>query len=86
MVWQIKIEKKAKKALSSLDFPVQKKIVRYLREKLTEDPRLFGKELVGDMAGLRRYRVENYRIICRLEDHLLIVLVLDIGHRKEIYD
>jgi len=40
--------------------------------------------LVSDKAGLRRYRVEDYLIICRLEDHLLVFLVLDIGHRKEI--
>jgi mRNA interferase RelE/StbE len=86
MVWQIEFEKKADKQFSSLDFHIQKKIVRYLRERIPNDPKLFGKELTGDKAGLWRYRVEDYRVICKLQDDRLVVLVMDVGHRKEIYE
>jgi mRNA interferase RelE/StbE len=85
MVWQIEFEKKADKQFGSLDFPIQKKIVRYLRERIADDPKIFGKELTGDRAGLWRYRIEDYRVICKLQDARLVVLVMDVGHRKEIY-
>jgi len=86
LTWQIEWDDKARKELRSLDTFVQKKILRYLRERTTENPKLFGRELIGNKAGLWRYRIEDYRIICRLEDHRLVVLVLAVGHRKEIYD
>jgi mRNA interferase RelE/StbE len=50
-----------------------------------EDPRQLGKALTGDKGGLWRYRIGDYRAICKLEDEKLIVLVLDLGHRREIY-
>jgi len=58
----------------------------YLRERAIENPRNFGKQLSGDKAGLWRYRIEDFRVICRLQDEKLTVLVLAVGHRKEIYD
>lgn len=51
-----------------------------------EDPRRFGKALKGNLRGLWRYRVGNFRIICRIEDEVLSVLVITIGHRRDIYD
>ncbi len=86
MAWQIEFEKKADKQFSSLDFPIQKKIIRYLRERVMDNPTSFGKELKGDKAGLWRYRVEDYRIICKFQEDRLVVLVLEVGHRKEIYE
>jgi mRNA interferase RelE/StbE len=80
--WQLK----AKKELEVLDPPVQKKILRYLRERACDNPRTFGGGLIGDMAGIWRYRVENYRILCRIDDNKLIILVVAVGHRKSIYD
>jgi mRNA interferase RelE/StbE len=56
-----------------------------LRERLLKNPRQFGRGLVGNKAGLWRYRIQDYRIICRLEDQRLVVLVVAVGHRKEIY-
>ena len=63
-------------------------VLRYLRERIAtdEDPRRFGKPLSRDMAGLWRYRVGNYRMICNIEDDKLVVLVLRAGHRKEVYE
>jgi len=70
----------------SLDNRIQKRILSYLREQVMENPRNFGKQLSGDKAGLWRYRIEDFRVICRLQDEKLTVLVLAVGHRKEIYD
>lgn len=69
-----------------LDKQVAKQITTKLREiSQLEDPRSMGKALVGNMAGLWRYRVGDYRIACDIEDELLIVLVIDVSHRRESY-
>lgn len=86
MTWHIKWDDRARKELRSLDHTIQKKILQYVRERSTHNPRDFGRGLVGDKLGLWRYRVDDYRVICRIEDHRLTVLVLEVGHRKEIYD
>ena len=51
----------------------------------TTKPRAHGKSLRGDMSGLWRYRIGDYRIICKIEDAKLVILALSVGHRKEIY-
>ncbi len=51
-----------------------------------ENPRSFGKGLMYEKYGLWRYRVENYRIICRIIDSEIEIMVIQIGHRKEVYD
>jgi mRNA interferase RelE/StbE len=50
-----------------------------------DNPRLFGKGLSDDKKGLWRYRIGDYRLLCHLMDDRLIILVVDVGHRKEIY-
>lgn len=88
MIWKIKFEDKALKQLRKLDNNSQNIILKYLRSRIgtPENPKRFGKALIGDMKGLWRYRVDNYRIICRLEEDILTVLVVKIGHRRNIYD
>jgi mRNA interferase RelE/StbE len=64
------------------------RIRRYLFERVAvaSSPRQFGKPLVGSRYGeLWRYRVGDYRLICQIKDGVLIVLVLEIGHRSSIY-
>ncbi len=85
MVWTIKFEKFAAKQLKKLDKPISKKIIHYLKERVTTDPRSVGSALLGNKAGLWRYRVDNYRIICKIEDKQVIVTVVRIGHRKNVY-
>ena len=51
-----------------------------------EQPANLGKPLLGDLAGLWRYRVGNYRVVCRLEQETIVVFVLSVGHRKDVYD
>jgi mRNA interferase RelE/StbE len=86
LTWQIEWDDRARKELRSLDSSIQNKILRYLRERTTTNPQSFGRGLVGDKSGLWRYRIEDYRVVCQLEEHRLVVLVIKVGHRKEIYD
>jgi mRNA interferase RelE/StbE len=87
-VWTVEFDDRARRELRKLDSKIQKKILRYLRERLagSEDPRRFGKPLRRNLAGLWRYRIEDYRLICRFEDDRVVVLVLEIGHRSDIYE
>lgn len=88
MTWTVEFDDAAAKELRKLDRQTQREILRYLRERIAtdEDPRRFGKPLSRDMAGLWRYRVGNYRMICNIEDDKLVVLVLRASHRKEVYE
>ncbi|EAC6483444.1 type II toxin-antitoxin system RelE/ParE family toxin, partial [Listeria monocytogenes] len=52
----------------------------------TDDPRQHGKSLVGNRSGQWRYRVGDYRLIAEIQDNEVIVLILNIGHRRDIYD
>ena len=85
MTWQIKWEVSASREFKSLDKPIQKRILKYLDERVIESPKDFGAEVVGDKLGLWRYRVGDYRIICQLKNEKLVVLVVSVGHRKEVY-
>ena len=50
-----------------------------------DDPRSRGKALTGNLAGLWRYRVGDYRVVCDIEDGVLVILVVDVAHRREVY-
>lgn len=58
-----------------------------LRERIagSRDPRRFGQALIGDRKGLWRYRVGDYRIVAAIEDDRLVVMVVTVGHRREVY-
>lgn len=78
----------ADKQFGKLDRNTQKLIRHYLHEKISplENPRSRGEGLKANLSGMWRYRVENYRIICRIMDDKLVVLVVKVGHRREVYD
>lgn len=88
MTWKVEWDDRARKELRRLDHTAQNRILRYLRSRIatTEDPRRFGKRLAADQAGLWRYRIDDYRLICRIEDEEFVVLVVKAGHRKEVYE
>lgn len=67
---------------------MQRRILSYLEERIAqaENPRDFGEGLTSSFAGLWRYRVGDYRIVCRIEDDRLVVFVVRIGHRRDVYD
>ncbi len=88
MAWTIKIDDRAKKNLAKLDKPVAKRITTFLRERVAtlDDPRSIGEALRGSKLGeFWKYRVGDYRIISRIEDGELCVLVVRIGNRREVY-
>ena len=77
----------AEKQFLKLDKPIQKQIQKFiLKLQNLENPRERGKSLVGNLIGFWRYRVGDYRLLCRIIDQELIISVVEIGHRKEIYD
>ena len=86
MAWKIRLAASALKALKKLDRKEARRIRDFLRglEKL-ENPRLKGKPLRGPLGDFWCYRVGPYRLICDLQDKVLTVLVLRIGHRREVY-
>jgi mRNA interferase RelE/StbE len=86
-MWQIKIDESLEKTLKKIDGETRKRIFDFLRLRVavSENPRTLSEPMKGNFAGLCRYRVGDYRIICRIEDDILTVLVLKIGHRKNIY-
>ncbi len=86
-MWKIEWDSKALKEAKKLDRNARKKIVEYLEKRVlaSQDPYQFGKPLKGNKAGIWRYRVGDYRILCQIEDKVLVVLVIGVGHRKDIY-
>ncbi len=87
MAWNVELTDTAKRQLAKLDRQWQAAILDYLEDEIAtlDDPRRRGKPLVGDRKGLWRYRVGDYRLLCELRGKELIVLVVAIGHRREVY-
>lgn len=86
MAWRIEIDKDVQREMKKLEKQVAKRITAKLREvSQLDDPRSMGKGLTGNLAGLWRYRVGDYRIICDIEDGVLLILVVDVAHRREVY-
>ena len=87
MHWTYSFDERALKELKKLGRQAQREILKYLDERIAteEDPRRFGKALRGELAGLWRYRVGDYRMICSLKEGQMLVLVLRVGHRRDVY-
>ncbi len=86
-LWSLEITRTAEKQITKLDHQARRTVITFLRERIegSEDPRRIGKALHGDRAGLWRYRVGDYRLICEIRDVKITVLLLEVGHRKDIY-
>ena len=88
MAWKIELSGRAERDIDDLDAQIARRILKFLRERIAplEDPRSIGQSLQGsEFGGLWRYRVGDYRIICEIQDNTIVVLVLHVGHRREIY-
>jgi len=87
LAWTIEVSDVAEKQLRKLDRPIQKRLIDWLDDRINwcKNPRHFGEPLRGGMAGLWRYRVGDYRILCEIQEQQLVVLALAIGHRREVY-
>ena len=88
MAWKIEFSVQAARELDKLDPPQTKRILKFLHDRLAplENPRSIGQALRGSELGeFWKYRVGDYRLICKIEDERVLILVLRIGHRREIY-
>lgn len=88
MAWSIEFTPNARKALRDLDKPVVHRILKFLNERIAplEDPRCVGEALKGSELGeFWKYRVGDYRIICAIEDAQVVIVVVRIGNRREVY-
>lgn len=88
MKWQVVLSKEAMKQLKKMDVHTASLLTGWMRKNLEgcEDPRLHGKALTANRVGQWRYRVGDYRILAELQDERVIILVISVGHRREIYD
>ncbi|EAD7633088.1 type II toxin-antitoxin system RelE/ParE family toxin [Listeria monocytogenes] len=86
--FHVRFEKEAQKVLKKMDRFQAKLILSWIEKHIegSDDPRRHGKSLVGNRLGQWRYRVGNYRLIAEIQDNEVIVLILNIGHRRDIYD
>ena len=88
MAYNVELSESAERELGKLDAPQAKRILKFLHQRVAklDDPRSIGEALHGSRLGeFWKYRVGDYRLICKIEYDRLIVLVLRVGHRKEIY-
>lgn len=88
MTWTIEYHTLVQKEMRKINPETRRRIRSFLHERLAalDDPRQTGAALQGsELGNFWRYRVGDYRIICDIQDHKLVVLVVEIGHRREIY-
>ena len=87
MIYRVEFTISARRQLKKLDINTQKMILLWLNKNLegVENPRIHGKPLSANRAGQWRYRIGDYRIIAKIEDDKLVILVIAIGHRRDIY-
>lgn len=87
MAWRVELTETAERQLEELDAQQSKRILKFV-QKLTrlENPRSLGEALHGPRFGeFWKYRVGDYRLICKIENDRLMVFVVKIGHRREVY-
>lgn len=88
MTWTIEYAQSVAQDVRKFDKQTQKRIRAFLETRVAslEHPRQIGKPLKGSkFENLWRYRVGDYRILCEIQDERIVVLVLEIGHRKDVY-
>ena len=86
-MFHVRFSDQAKKELQKMDKHVSSIILGWIRKNLEEceNPRGIGKALTENKSGAWRYRIGDYRIICEIHDSDVIILVLSVGHRIEVY-
>jgi mRNA interferase RelE/StbE len=85
--WTIEYDPEAIKDLNKLNRSIRSEIFSYMQERIApaDSPRNFGKPLRYDKFGLWRYRVRDFRIVCELQEARQVVLVVGVGHRKDVF-
>jgi len=77
--------KKAQKQINSLDKSIQSRIKKAILEKIAVNPDLFLEPLSGELGGFSKFRIGDYRLICSKENEQLTIIIVELGHRREIY-
>jgi mRNA interferase RelE/StbE len=87
VAWRIEYLRSAQKTVERLDPKVRERIRSHLLARVAtlDDPRTIAKRLKGPLATYWRFRVGDWRIVCDIQDNRLVVLVISIGHRSEVY-
>lgn len=87
MTWKVEITEHAYKQLNKLDKPIKQRITRFLSERLCHlsDPRILGKALQGTLSEYWAYRVGNYRLLATIEDNTIVIVLVEVEHRKQVY-
>ncbi len=86
-VWRVEFDPDAARELRKLGHEARRLIQKYLRERIAadKDPRRFGHALLGDLKGLWRYRIGDYRIVADIRDQEIRVMIVTVGHRRDVY-
>ena len=87
MAWAIEFLPVAAKDLKKLDRAVAARILSTLEDRIAtlDNPRMIGAALTGDHAGYWRWRIGDYRVVARLEDARITILVVRVAHRRDVY-
>ncbi|UZK68450.1 type II toxin-antitoxin system RelE/ParE family toxin [Sphingomonas sp. S1-29] len=87
MAWRIEFLPEAAKELAKLDRTAAARIIKTLETRIAvqDDPRSLGSALTGDHAGYWRWRIGDYRVVARIEDDRVLILVVRVAHRREVY-
>lgn len=87
MKYKVVYTKTAVKQLKKMDKKIAAFIISYIEDKLVgcDNPRAFGKSLQGNLSDKWRYRVGDYRILAKIEDGMVVITVVEVGHRRDIY-
>ena len=87
MIYELKYEARAVKQIKKLDPATRKLIKSWIEKNLlnTDNPRQHGKGLTGGLSQYWRYRVGDYRILAEINDTEIVIIIVEVGHRREIY-
>lgn len=87
MNWKVEFESRALDELNKLDRTVQVRILKFITQRIKNNanPTILGAPLKGKFVGLWKYRIGDYRLICHIEHSVCLILIVSVGHRKNIY-
>ncbi len=87
MTWRVRFSETALRQLKKLGKQPQRDILKYLKKRIEtgEDPQRYGDPLRRSLSGLWKYRVGDYRLICAVQQEEIVVLVVSVGHRRNVY-
>jgi mRNA interferase RelE/StbE len=88
LAWRIKYADSVLKQLKKLDKQIARQIIDYMSQKVAvlDDLKTQGKALTGELGELWRYRLGDFRIVCKIENELVTIIVLQVAHRSTVYD